>query len=753
MKTLLRRRNSCCLFQGTCLFPFLATMHFSSIAEPAHSANNIEEVFVTARKRTESSQDVPIALSIFNEQTINSPLIENISSLAALSPNVNFIHTAPLSGSSNAASVFIRGVGQNDFLLTTDPAVGVYLDGVYIARSIGGVLQLVDTERVEILRGPQGTLFGKNTIGGAVQVISREPAEEFTANITATVGDENRSDVKASIEGSLAENVQARLSVLSEARDGYSTRILDNTELGDIDRQSYLARLSWQINDNNELALSIDHTHQRQEALPQSIIGIVDTPIRDLYNTLVAAPLGTAWDERWITGNPFSTFQTGPSEDDADITGASLSFIHNGSNVEFTSITGYREMSAHYGRDPDGSPLQYAHSINHDDHKQFSQELRLAGTSLDEKIDWLAGLYYFREHGKNLTEGFLFSGIYQATCNLGACNPILDFDFNVNNDVITESSAFFAQMTTHINDQLNLTVGLRQTYEEKEFSVDNFTLNSGLQFIGPETVEDDWDNTSPMISVDYHLNENTMTYLSASRGFKSGGYNGRQIFPGEVNQYDPEFVTSYEAGIKTHFEQQNINLEAAIFSVDYKDMQFTTLVGGAGGLLPIIDNAAKAEIDGVEISVSGSPISSFSFNTGIGYLDARYTNVDDNSVITGDEELIRTPEWNAHMQLAYRWQLDTSGTIELTGHANFTSKVYHDSVNTEAIAEDDLTLVNASIGWLSADNRYQVEAFVTNLTDKTYLISGASELAAFGGNEAHYARPREWGLRVSYTFE
>lgn len=723
----------------------------------------IEEVFVTARKRSETQLDVPISLSVFDQSILSSPLIDNISMLGALAPNVDFIHTAPLSGSSNAASVFIRGIGQNDFLLTSDPGIGIYLDGIYVARSVGGVLGLADIERVEILRGPQGTLFGKNTIGGAVQVISRKPSDELQANITATLGDFKRRDLKASIEGSISDQVQARLSIVSEKRDGYTDRLFDDAALdgnngneldrvdknflGDIDRQMIGVKIVGQMGDSTEWDLSLDHTHQRQESIPQTILELAPTFVSGLYNALVGAPQGTAFDERWITGDPFTTYQTGPSEDDADISGASLTITHSWETTDLTSITGYRRLSADYARDPDNSPLAYGHLVNHDDHKQFSQELRFNGTALSERVDWLAGLYYFREHGINLTEGLLFSGLYQATGN----NPAFDGDFNVNNDQITESSALFTQITGRITDQLNLTVGLRQSREEKEFSVDNFTLNAGFQFVGPETTEESWDNTSSMLGVDYHINDNTMTYFTASRGFKSGGFNGRQIFPGPIDSYDPEYATSYELGLKASISSLSATLEAAVFSVDYKDMQFTTLIG-MGIPLPFIGNAAKAEIDGVEISFIRAAKEGFSFNTGIGYLNARYTDVNEGAVITGNEELVRTPEWNAHVQFAYGWSLREAGSIKLSGYANYKSKIYHDVNNEEALAEDDLTLVNASLSWSNQQENLQIEAFVTNLTDKTYLISGSTEKATFGGTEGHFARPRELGVRVGVSF-
>ncbi len=713
----------------------------------------IEEVVVTARKREENPLEVPIALTTFSRQQLSEPTLDDISGLGLLTPNMDFSTTSPLAGSGNAATVFIRGIGQNDFLLTTDPGVAIYLDGVYISRSIGGVLELVDMERAEVLNGPQGTLFGKNTIGGAISLHSRAPAAQSRGALSLVSGESGRLDFSAVAEGSLAGNLQARISALSERRDGYVRRLLDGGELGDIDRQTLRLALAYQPAGGTDIRVFIDHTHQRQEAIAQTLLEVVDsTPIKDLYNALVAAPQGTAWDQRWISGSPFTTLQTGPSQDDLDVTGISLTAEHDLGWGQLTSISGYRRLNADYARDPDNSPLQYGHSFNRDDHRQFSQELRLAGQAADQRLDWLVGLYYLREHGINLTQGFLYSGLFEATGD-----PGLDFDFEANNDQISASAALFSQLGWRLGDRVNLTAGLRATREKKDFSVDNYTLASGLQFVGPGEVSDTWTNTSPMLSLDYRWRGGTMVYISGSRGFKSGGFNGRQIFPGPVDQFDPETVTSFEAGLKTKLGGGGAVLEAALFDSDYRDMQFTVLSGDTGVLIPVIDNAAKAKITGAELRLSLAGTGGLALQAGLGYLDARYTELDAGVAIDKNTELVRTPRWNAYISGRYQWGLADYGlphwgSLSVSANASYKSKVYNDPTNVEAIAQGGFTLINAAFGWRSVGRQLSAEVFVVNLTDKTYLLSGSSELAAFGGTEGYFARPREWGFRVGYQF-
>ncbi|TQV84660.1 TonB-dependent receptor [Exilibacterium tricleocarpae] len=731
----------CCL----ALLPVPLPSHASRSAPPAAA---LEEVVVTARKREEQPLAVPVALTIFTREQLAAPTLDDIAGLGALTPNMDFTATAPLAGSSNAATVFIRGVGQNDFLLTTDPGVGIYLDGVYISRAIGGVLELVDIDRVEVLSGPQGTLFGKNTIGGAISVHSRVPGIEAGGHLSLISGEANRLDFNAAVEGALADNLQGRLSVLSEHRDGYVKRLLGGADLGDIDRRTLRAGLAYQPSARADIRLFIDHTHQRQEAIAQSLLAVVDsTPLKDLYNAVVAAPLGTAWDARWLTGDPFTTFQTGPSRDDLDITGLSLALDYDLDWAQLSAVSGYRRLNADYARDPDNSPLRYGHSINRDDHRQFSQELRLAGAAFERRLQWLAGAYYLREHGVNLTEGFLFSGLFQATGR-----PDLDFDFKVNNDQVTDSRALFSQLSWQLTDRASLTGGLRAMTEKKVFRVDNFALASGVQFVGPVKVSDRWTNTSPMLSLDYQWNDNTLVYLSASRGFKSGGYNGRQIFPGPVDQFDPESVTSLELGFKARLGYSGLVLEAALFDSNYEDMQFTVLSGDTGVLIPVINNAARARITGAELKLALQNSRGLAVQAGAGYLDGRYTELDPGVAVDRNKELVRTPRWNIYMSGRYRWGLGEYGSVQFSLDASYKSKVYHDPTNVEAIAQGGLTLVNTALGWQDAGGRLGAEVFVTNLTDKTYLLSGSTELAASGGSEGHYARPREWGLRLSYHF-
>jgi len=699
----------------------------------ASSTASTDEIIVTARKREENALAVPIAITQFSREELANPAINDISSLGSQTPNLNFIATSPLSGSGNAASVYLRGVGQNDFLLTTDPGIGIYLDGVYIARSIGAVLELNDIDRVEVLHGPQGTLFGKNSIGGAIQLFSRKPSKETHGEIATTLGDFQRRDLDLSIEGSLSSTLQARLSIRSEKRDGYIDRLLDDVDLGDVDRTAAKAVVAWQLGDNTDITMTLDHTTQRQESIAQTAREIIDNPPgpqRAIFNA--ESPI--TYDSRWLTDNAFETYQTGLSRDDLNINGFSLTAEHSLDWADWVSVTGYRRMSAIYSRDADGSPADYGLSINTDEHTQFSQEFRLQGDAFRGQLDWLVGLYYLREHGFNRTDGRLFSNTSAA------------FDFTVLNDIVTRSYALFSQNIWHINPRTNMTFGLRITREKKAFSADNRLTNGAV--LVDDSDGEKWRNLSPMLSLDYWWQDNLMTYASVSRGFKSGGFNGRQVFSGSLDDFDPEFLTTIEMGVKASLLEKRLYIQASVFSMQYKDLQVTTL---PTAITPTIDNAAKAKIEGAELSVTYHHGSGFSATTGVGYLDARYKSLKGNTEFSIDDNLVRTPRWNAHVKPSYSWNTD-KGDWELSTVISYKSKVYNDAINTESIAQGGFTTVDVSASWLSSDEHWQVQVFGVNVTDKRYIVSGSSDLNVFGGSEGHFARPRELGIKLSYLY-
>ncbi|MEO0997051.1 MAG: TonB-dependent receptor, partial [Pseudomonadota bacterium] len=535
-------------------------------------AQELEEIVVTARKREESLQQIPIAVTAFDAEALAALSASDLAALGSFTPNLNLAYSQGNSGGSNLGAT-IRGVGQFDYLVTTDPGVGVYLDGIYLGRTTGAVLDLLDVERVEVLRGPQGTLFGKNTIGGAINVVTRRPADSLDGEARLVVGDESRTDARLSVSGPLADNLAASLALGINNRDGYVERA-DGIDLGDVDQRIARAALSFAPSDRVDLLFAADHTRQRQNSAP-SLLAEVNPggSVLGLWNAFVADPAPIAAADVDIDSNFFSTSQTGTNRNDLDVTGLSVTVdVDLTPGLQLRSITGWRDMEAVFGRDGDNTAAQYVHTQNTVNQDQLSQELQLIGEG--ERARWLAGVYYFSEDASDFNRPRLGSGLFDALEALpaplgppgAACaapfvapgcpgNPInvaLDLDLNVSTAQEVTSLAVFGNLDYALNDRWAVNIGLRWTDEEKDFFVSSFRENSGAIILPPGTTAgDSWSELSWRLGLDFRPGDEMMYYAALSRGFKSGGFNGRPTAAFAVDSYDPEFITAYEIGVKS----------------------------------------------------------------------------------------------------------------------------------------------------------------------------------------------------------
>jgi len=685
------------------------------------------------------------------------------------------------SGGSSNLQVFIRGVGQTDFLFTTDPGVGIYVDGVYYPRSLGGVLDLLDLERVEVLRGPQGTLFGKNTIGGAINVISRKPNGDNTGYVEGTVGSYNRLDLRGGFDVALSDTLFAKISVSSKDRDGYGTRL--DFATGDVvshpgneNQSAARVALHWKASDAVTVDLSADYTREREESVPE-VLAFFDesiSPVAQLWNIFVAdpAPMSAAF----ISGpdNPFTTFATGPNESNLDAGGVSMTINWEMSdNMAFKSITAYREMDGRFGRDGDGSPADFIATDNTQDQNQISQEIQFSGVALDDKLTWLVGGFYFDEFGRDQNQVKLASGLYNALEALpgtldgsplsapsapgGPGNPIniaLDLDFDIFNEIDIKSYAAFTQATYNLTESLSLTAGLRYSYEKKDYTLDHKKIASGAPIINRTTIGDSWDSFTPMATLDYQATDNILLYASYSRGFKSGGFNGRPINEGAVASYDPEEVTAYEVGIKSDLLDKRMRLNIAAFYSDYTDIQLTAVSADKDGILQlVVDNAGNAKVKGFEIELTAKPMPNLDIVVAVGHTDFELTKLAAGVTdITLDAQWPKTPKWTASSSIQYTFPLDNFGALTLRGDWSYTSKNYSEQTNLEAIASRGVGLINARATLINDDGGWQLSVFGTNLTNEIYIANGLQATASFGTAEAFYGRPREWGLSLKKDF-
>ncbi len=484
-------------------------------AAPSVAAQELDTIVVTAQKREENLQDTPISVSAATAASIERTGATNIAVVAEMAPNVIFDTTAPISGASNAAGVTIRGIGQTDFALTTEAGVGTYVDGVYTSRSLGGVLDVLDIERMEILRGPQGTLFGRNTIGGAINIISTRPSDEFGGKLEISGGNQGRVHLRGSVDIPLADNLRTRLSASSKNRNGFvesgfsgadftgavnvppipilpapffNQPVAGHDDLGDENRQAVRGTIEWEPAERLRLTVFGDYSRVRENDAPNRLVGVtgdedaivngvfVPAPLRGpavfLYN-LFEAPTATPPpgfadafynDANYVTGKDVTYGTASPTGTRLDGWGLSGSAeLELRDNLRAKSITAYRETWGSFNRDADGSPFPITHTHNFGyEHQQFSQELQLLGELFDNRIKWILGGYYFTEEGSDPIFVDLptsFGDVFQEVA-----------------DIDNQSFAGFAQATFDVTSALSVTAGIRYTEDEKNYTADQYLI-------------------------------------------------------------------------------------------------------------------------------------------------------------------------------------------------------------------------------------------------------------------------------------
>jgi len=758
----------------------------AAIANTAGAQGVLEEITVTARRVEESLQQTPVAVSAFTRSDLTARGVSTLDDVSKYTPNLEFFASG-ISG-KNSGQVYIRGVGQFDYLLTTDPGVGIYLDGVYLARSLGNILDLVDIERVEIMRGPQGTLYGKNTVGGAINVITRRPGDELEAELTVKTGSYDRINGRASVSGPLVPGVLGgKLAVNTMNADGFGVRPLAGDTAGNEESNGVQAMLEWDPTEAVNVVVSADYT-RTNETFSQHAIEDVNTaaPLVGLHNALASEPLASLhglplqpYDGRWLTTDPFVDLSTDSNFNDQEVWGVSATVSWDIAGMTLKSITGYRDMSLSFGTDPDGSPVTVIDEIDDNFQDQLTQELQLSGRSFGERLRWVIGLYYLAEDSRAEMTIRTHEAIFQAfealpgpifplaagvacpapppaPCAGGAGNPVnlgLDIGRFTTLDQQTDSYAAYAQGSYDLSEQLSFTYGIRYTEEEKEFTYAFTQLQSGFPLIPPTTVDDSWDDVSHRIGLDFQWTDDLMTYFSASRGFKSGGFNGRGRSTNEITSYDPETMWSYEIGVKSEWFQRRLRFNAAAFYNDYSDLQFTLSTSDAAGTqIIVVGNAAAAEVKGFEVELLAVPLDALRLNLSAGHLDAEYTEVDPGADITEDDELIATPDWTLAMGAEYTLPLGGWGSVALRADYSYRAQVFFDAVNTASTAQEGYGLVNLRATFDSADDRWSVALGLTNATDEIYKVMGIGVLDSLGFSSAIYGRPREWFLQGTYRF-
>ncbi len=774
-----------------------------SLAAPAIHAQSggegfvLEDIVVTARKREESLQDTPVAVTAFNENELRYRQIRSTDQLADVTPNLTFDQASPSSGSSSAAQIFIRGIGQTDFTPVTDPGVGLYIDGIYMARSVGNVLDFVDIDRIEILRGPQGTLFGRNTIGGAIVVHTRRPSfDAADGSIQARLGDDNLRNFTGKANLPVSDSAAFGLAVDWIKRDGYVKRVNDGIETGDRDRLAFRGSFLWESSDDLTVFFTADYTKIDENGAPTVSGGVNDKQAFGTFgNGLLASCTAITINPSFgVAGPPsfpppgvgaggapgcfgpdtragnFTSEGTFPVKSDLEVwgVGAELSWEIT-DTFTIKSITGYREMDMESSRDGDNTPANIFATQDFYDHQQISEELQFANSFMDGQIQSLLGLYYFQEEGSNINP---------VTLPVGAIQSGGLYD--------NKSVAAFWQGTWNATEALAFTVGVRYTKDTKRFTPDQFAMGdasmgsvpgffpntwpnfagiylssngpvpAGTRLLPFKEFRETFDDTNVLANVAYNLTDDLMAYFTFSTGYKSGGFDQRfaAIVPeGRPSVYQPETVDSYELGLKSDWFDSTLRLNAALFFTDYEDLQIII----RESFNPITFNGGTAEIKGGELEMTWVPTDNWYITAALGYIDASYDELSDKAInfgsLTKDSKLVNTPEWSSAIGVAYNFELGSRGTLTPRVDWSFHDEQYNDAVNTPQLKQDSYHMLNAALVYTSADEHWEAILGGRNLLDEDYLITGNSAFkTAASYVEQVYGRPREWWLSLKYDF-
>jgi iron complex outermembrane receptor protein len=752
MSKLIKRSVRCAL-SAAALFsavPAVAQQAPSSTA-PAASSGVLEEVLVTARRREETLQSVPIAVSAFSADELRQLQAEDLAGLQGSVPNMNLVQGR---GSATSANIFIRGIGQPDALHTFDPGVGVYLDDVYIARIQGALFNLYDVQRVEVLRGPQGTLYGKNTIAGAIRLISKKPPDVPAGQAELSYGNYDYVSAKGYLGGPLTDTLGASIAGIYVDRNGITDDPSTGRHYNDLGTAAGRVIFEWNPTDALNVNLSADYTHQNNELnLGRPEAPLIQVNLLGGVKVLQPAPT-KPWDYK------VATSFTGNQGQKLDDWGTALTVGWQLDDAWLLkSITGYRALKPDFYIDIDASIYVLGDVFVGIDQNQVSQEFQFLYDA-GERLDMVMGLYYFREDITSDQTAWADDFL-----TLGALP--LSFTRTVDDKLNTDSYAVFGQATWKFTDRLSGTVGLRYTDERKDYHRSTSTFSNTPLLVGTFVYDDNdsWAAWTPTFAVDYKLTDESLVYASASEGFKSGGFNGRANAQNETGSFDPEYVWTYEVGSKNTLDDGRLRLNADLFYSDYTDFQarvsevFNTSLGPSFSF-PVV-NAGSLEMYGAELEATWVPIDPLNLQAQVGYLHSDYRKFTetvkgpDGQPVTrdrSDDKPPFAPEWTVRLAVAYTFDLGGMGGLTLSTDAIYRDKQWLSVDNRDVLTQDAYTLMNILLSWASQSNDWYASAGVKNVTDEVYKVD-AQEFSSVGNIQtAYYGDPRLYQFIVGYRF-
>lgn len=751
------------------------------------SGDGLGEIIVTAQKRAENIQDVPIAISAVGSEYLESRGISSIDGLGTIAPNVK-IERAP--SSKTITQIAIRGSVTINPAITWEPAVGLYLDGVYIAKAQGSIFDIADLERVEVLRGPQGTLYGRNALAGAINLITKKPSGEAGGSMELTYGSYDYKKIKGVIDLPRMGIFSAKLSGQYVKRDGL-VDIVPNPVAGvvtalpnvvnqtdTIDSGSFMAQLRAELSDSVALDYTYDYNKQKQRPPFAQLLRVNrNGDPRDIFDPgSPSFAFGGAFFPLHLYANPK---RQGVASIDGGVYERSRAYGHaltltaDLGSATLKSITAYRDLAWSDGLDLDGSPTPVAYTQRITDYHALSQELQLTGTALSDRLNYVLGAFYFKEKAETLGPQVFFGG--------GA-------DFQSDYGSHTRAFALYTQLDYKLTDALKLSVGGRYTHEAKDvrrFLRVNFDAANGI--FSPLVVANipygvvpdaKYNNFSPAATLSYAASEDVNVYARFARGFKSGGFNGETNDFGAptaacptgalelCDPYNPEKVDSYELGIKTKLADGRLILNVAAFRDQHKDIQLS-IFRATGAASSIVRNAASARIQGLEFEAIARPVDALTVNATLALLDAKYNKYLDAGLdVSNNRAFPHTPKRSASLGVDWAVFKGDWGKFNLYGDVNYVSAYFTfpyplvtptpSDQNAYTTRSKGRTIVNlrASLSDFEIGGvKTEIAAFVRNLTKEDNPSNFIDFGPGFGGlTLGYFPDPRTWGISAAVRF-
>lgn len=692
---------------------------------PEQSILTIPTIVITPEWRPVDAQRTPQTINLIPEAALDRAAVSDTVNLQYLVPGFSFKTNSVL------GQPYLRGIGSDIISAGTEPSVATYIDGIYQPRATQSIQELYDLERVEILKGPQGVMLGRNVVGGAISIVTRDPVPYREAWVDVLYGNYNKRQLRGAFNLPLGSKVAFRFAGSTVKRDGYSDNIFLDKELDDEDTTAWRGKLRFTPDHDLDILLSA------QQVREDSTRNLAHQPNPNVPGSGGIALGGI------VPRNPRKVTHNVDQFQNVKLDLYSVRVVKHFLQAELLSLTAYQKSDLEVALDLDGTNVDFSANFPGETSKSYTQEFRLSSNK-DVPLGWIAGLYFLHEDANQFLDVRL---------------PLAQVRNQPDGNVDTNAWAAFGELSRQFKPAWRGTAGVRYSYDERKLNLVQ-TITDPLGAVGPagttilvQREKQSWDAVTPEFALEYTPDNNALYYGKISRGFKSGGFNTTSVQP----SFDPEYLWAYELGLKKTWPEYQLRLNSALFYYDFDDMQLLTPPENSPvGTFPIVINAAKSRITGLDLEAWYQPRWNTGFYAGLTLLDAEFdkfvsrdpNNPGDDPDRAGDP-LPHAPTLSLNFRADYRWRLERYADLVLAGEYRYQSDTYFNVYKDPAVKQNAFSLVNASLSMESRKGRWYASLYGRNLTDKLYA-QGIFRLDPLWGTQQFWGSPRTFGLRVGY---